>query len=618
MRATAEALISSASRFAPAIVIECCRRQAVKAKFMFRLSLILATALSFSLAGAANAELKSDFLMLTDPEFHDMEPVKDFQRDFKGLWLQALQRPEADYQRLAAETVARGHEHGIPGLIELVPVLEKILSEPNSHPAARFAAARALIVLESRDSAAKLFEAGLSHGADLRQLVEPAVAKWEFVPAREVWKKRLDDARTFPRDLLLALGGLGQAQDAGALAAITKLALDVRQPLQIRLEAARVAGQITDSGLESDAAKLARDRRTNPLINRLCAIRFLGRHTSESARLLLLELAKDSNPSVAAAAMNQLNEIDPEMLLPLTESAMKNADPHVREAGAKTYLKVPTPARMKPLVQLLNDDHPSVRGLVAEELYRLAEKPELKELILAEAMPILAGDRWQGQVQATLLLGMLEHKDAAARFVELLESPRVDVMTTAAWGLRKVAEPKTIDAILDRIRRQTVELLTRAARESDQQVAHLFEACGKMRVKDAEPLMLPFVPKDTNRATDVSRSAAIWALGQINLGTPNESLANELIDRIRDDAIRPPESLLVKQMSIVALVRMKATSQSEALKRTLPVHQPGSALDVAVRWAVKELSGEEMPAPTPPKYPEGVWFLEPLNTSAAN
>jgi hypothetical protein len=138
---------------------------------MSRLTPICCILLLISLAAPVNAELTPDFLMEADPEFHALPPAKDFKRDFKGIWLLALERPEGDYQRLAAETVARAHEHGIPDLIELAPTLQRILTAPSSIPSARFAAARALIVLESRDSAALLLEVGLKYGADLRQLV---------------------------------------------------------------------------------------------------------------------------------------------------------------------------------------------------------------------------------------------------------------------------------------------------------------------------------------------------------------------------------------------------------------------------------------------------------------
>lgn len=578
---------------------------------MSRFSLICCALLLISLATPVNAELVADFLMLSDPEFHDLPLVKDFQRDFKGVWLQALKRPEADYQRLAAETVARAHEHGIPDLIGLAPTLEAILNAPASHPAARFAAARALIVLESRESAASLLAAGMSHDPQLRQLIEPSLARWEFDPARAVWKKRLQDSQAAAGDLILAVRCLARIREASALPAILKIAADPLRPSHIRLEAAQAAGEIADSGLDAEAEQLAHDRRSNPLINRLCAVRYLARHSSESARRLLIELAVDPEPSLAAAALRRLNGIDPDLVVPLAEQAMQNGDPHVREAGVIAYVRRPTPERIKPLALLLDDDHPSVRKLVSQSLFDLSANPQFDPVIREQSMRVLAGNRWQGQVQAALVLGMLDHKPAANRFVELLESTRPDVMVHMAWGLRKLAEPHTIPAIVDKIRRQTVERKTRYIPGLDDQVAHLFEACMKLQVKEVEPLMMRYIP-DKDRSMDNSRSTAIWTLGHRYAGTPNEDLSEALIARVLDDSTKPIESPLVKQMSVVALSRMEATKYVPALKRSIALHVPASALDLATRWAIHRLTGEELSVPTPRRYPDGVWFLEPI------
>ncbi|WP_157605191.1 HEAT repeat domain-containing protein [Schlesneria paludicola] len=574
--------------------------------------------LLFTLVAPVQAELSPDFQMETDPEFHALPFTKDFRRDFKGVWLQALQRPEADYQRMAAETVARAHEHGIPDLNQLVPALEKILTAPQSHSTARYAAARALIVLQSRDSAAILLEAGIQHGSDLRQLTEPALAEWDFTPARAVWTKRIQSPQTFPRDFILALRGLGRTREANVLPLVSKIAMDPLRPAHVRLEAAHAAGEISESGLEADADALAQDRRVNPLINRLCAVQLLTRHSSEQSRQLLFELARDPEPSLAVAALKRLNEIDPDLVLPLAEQAMQNADPLVRQEGANAYLHRPTPERVNRLTRLIDDDHPPLRQRVAESVYRLAEDPQLGEVIRAEAVQVLAGDRWQGQLQAILVLGMLDHKPAADRFVVLMESPRSDVRIHAAWGLRKLAEPRTIPVIVEKIRALTDERQTRSVPGLDEQVAHLFEACGKMQAKDAEPLMLQYVPRDSTRSKDVSRGAAIWALGQLHEGNLDESLADALIDRVQDSGLKPPESPLVKQMAVVALVRMRATKYASDLKSSLGLHSPALPLDLAARWGFHELTGEQLPPAVPRTYPDGVWFLEPLTPSTAN
>ena len=105
--------------------------------------------------------------------------------------------------------------------------------------------------------------------------------------------------------------------------------------------------------------------------------------------------------------------------------------------------------------RLLDDPHPAVRGSVREALYALAQRPDLGDSIRQVATQVLAGDRWRGLEQAALLLAALDHKPAAPRLVELLEFGRPEVGVAAGWGLKKLAVPETLPAMLDKATRQT-------------------------------------------------------------------------------------------------------------------------------------------------------------------
>jgi HEAT repeat protein len=580
---------------------------------MPRRSFAWLTLLLFAGTGLALAEIQPDFLMDSDPAFRLADRVKNFKRDFVGLWIQALERPDVDLQRMTAETIALAHKHGVPDLNEAIPALETILVAESSHPAARFAAARALTALESRGSAEKMFDASQKFGSDLRQLVEPVLAKWDFAPIRPIWITRLGATAIRQRELVLAIRGLAQVQEVTALQPLLRIALDLVRTPDLRLEAAAAAGQLANHGLDIDADRLSRETRTPHLVNQLCAVRLLARHDDEFSRRLLIGLATDAESSIAAAALGRLNQINPELVLPLAEQAMQRTDQHVREQGAVAYLALPTPDRIPPLARLLDDPHPAVRRQLREGLYLLTQRPELIDPVRAAAMDVLGRDGWRGQEQAALLLGALEHKPAASRFIELLESPRVEVSICAAWGLRKVADPQKIPAIVARIRQQTTLRKVQFVPGLDLQVAHLFEACGRMRVTEAEPLMLEYIPKQGVMG-ERSRSAAIWSLGWLHEGVPDGSIAVALIDRVMDFALIPPESDLVKQLSAVSLARMKSVDQAPVL-RSLVVPKPlNSILGLAILWAVKELTGEELPTPPPEMVGQGVWFLEPLHT----
>ena len=567
---------------------------------------------AFTTTAPCQAEIRPDFLMDSDPVLNLPDPVKHFSPELKSLWMQALERPESDMQRLAAETIARGHLYGVPDLVEAVPRLEMLLTSEKSHPATRFAAARALIVIESRDSSPKLFQTAQKYEADLRQLVEPALAKWEFAPAIKVWKERLHDSEVRPRDLILALRGLAHVRESSATSMILPILHDDLRSPDVRLEAATAAGQCAVSGLEPDARRCADRPTRRPSVDSLCACRLLARHDSAEAQTILTELSRHPESTVAAAALHRLLEIDSTLVLPLAQAAMDHADPHIRRTGALSCFQHPTSERIASVSRLLADPHPGLRREVCENLFRLADQGSLIDAIRTCTVNVLLEEAWQGQEQAALLAGMLEHQPASSRLVELLESPRGEVGIAAAWALRKVAVAETRPAIIDKVQRQTERRKQVSDPSLDKQVAHLCEALGVLKADEAVPLLVRYLPKDPFMG-ESSRCASIWALGRIKQGQRDAELEDAFVDRIRDFSDVDPELDLVKEKCAVALARMKAADQAPGMRRLVESRDLGLRLGVAMRWSVMELTGDELPPVTPSRLPPGNWFLEPLS-----
>ena len=574
---------------------------------------ILCVALLFVSAAEARAGIRADFEMDRDPELRVPAEVSVFPGRLRPLWFEALQRPEADMQRMAADAIGTGHRAGVPDLTGAIPRLVEILTAAESHPAARLAAARALISLDARDAAPQLAQSAEQFGADLKQIVEPALADWSYEPLRRVWESRLKAPATRRRDLLLAIDGLSTTGDAPALPALLELVHDPLQTPDARTAAARAAGIIEDQGLEADAERLIAGAPAVPVLNRLCAVRLVARHSAEHSLNLLSQFAVDAEPAVAIVALTRLIEIAPQRVVPIAESAMKNADPLVRQRGAQAYVLYPDPQRVVILAQLLDDPHPDVRGAVRDWLFDLRLRPELVDPILATATEILAGDRWRGLEQAALLLGAMDHKPVATRLVTLLESKRPEVGIAAAWALKRLAVPETLPPMFDKAVRQT-ELRAKPGelpRGLDLQTAHLIEAFGRMKYAAAEPLLVRYIPKNPLYG-EFSRSAAIWTLGHLHEGTPDESLAAQLLARVTDDNPMPPEWDRVRAMSALSIGRMKAVSQVPALKKYIGPRIPAALFGVAIRWALIELTGEPIPEPESPRSRKKRWFLEPL------
>ncbi len=558
------------------------------------------------------AAIEADFLMDSDPQIQIPDRVKNFKPAFKQMWLAALRRPDADMQRMAAETISRAHQFGVPGLTEAVPDLERILEAATSHPAARFAAARALITLDSEGSAEKLFGASEKFGADLCQLIEPALADWNYEPIKSVWAQRLSGPNVETRDLILAMRGVARVADTSAIPVLLGIVRDdVRGP-DVRIEAATAAGRLAESGLESDAGRLGQNSQSPHQVDPICAVRLLSRHTSPAAVQLLTALASNKEPAVAASALRRLNSIDSQLVLPLAEAALQHTDQLMRVEGVTAYLHLPTIERLQRLGELLNDPSPSIRQRIAGEFVNLAARPELNDVITTTAKTALLGNHWQGQEQAALLLGRLEYKLMAQRFVELLDSPRGEVRVAVAWALRKIAVEETVPGMINQIRfRTTQRLRNEAIPFLDFQVAHLLEALGTFKSKDGIPVMLEYVPKNPAMG-ERSRSAAIWALGKIFEGTRDADLEGLLGDRMRDDSPRPRESHLVKQLSIIGLARMKCVDELSYFRvQGSPPFRP-SRISMSARWAFKELTNEDLPPLTPDFASQGNWFLEPF------
>lgn len=566
---------------------------------------------------SAHAEIRVEFAMDHDPDATPPKSVTNFPENLLSLWLKALARPEAEMQRMAAESIAQAQAFQLPDIETSKPALLKVVTAESSHSAARLAAARALIVLDARDTAAGLFEASQRHGTDLRQLVEPALAKWKFEPIRSVWLKRLNSPSTHLRDLMLAIRGLREVGDGACVEALLKITHDSLRPVAARLEAARSVGSLRDSGLEEDALRFS-GKKSAAIFDRLCAAALLDRHRSDSARAALSQLTQDAEPSVAVAALASLNAQDPGLVVPLAEQAMRNDDANVRRQGVFAFAERPSPERVTALARLLDDSHPSVRETVRESLFRLAQTAELDSPIRKSATAVLNGDGWRGQEQAALLLTALDHKPIAGRLVELLESPRDEVLIAAAWGLRLLAVPETLAAILDKATRQTAARKRAPPHPAvDVQVALMFETLGLMKYAPGEELLRLYVPKDPQMG-DLSRGAAVWGLGKFHADKPDEGLAKQFFDRLTDPGIEPPETERVRIMSVIAMGTMKAKSQVEPLRATVYATVAPIREYMAMRWTMQALTGEKLPEPPPAIVTQYGWFLEPLERPASD
>jgi len=564
--------------------------------------------------GDVDVDVEVDVARDRDPEIEQPSSVIVFPPKLKPLWLDALRGPEADLRRQAAQTIALALRRGMPDLADTAGPLQQTLDAAGEHPIVVLAAAQALIALDARQAAPRLFEHAMHDGLEMAQLVEPALARWDFPPIRKVWLDRLAAPETPRRLQVLAIRGLGAVGEVNAEPRLRELALARDVPSDLRLEAARAAGELRTEGLEDDARRLAADKSASAIVDRLVAASLVRRHRGEAAEALLVEMAVDDEPSVAAIALRRLLEIDPRLVLPVAGQAVASDDANVRRLGAESLVAWRTPEAVEQLGPMLDDPHPDVRKYVRRSLLAMAADGPLAEPVIRQAVAMLSTGRWRGLEQATLALVALDHKPAVDRLVALLDFERPEVFVTAAWGLRRLAVPSTLDAMLDKARRETER--TRAQRgaelEVERQMSQLFEAFGQMRYAPSEPLLREYVPKMVPFA-EPSRTAAIWALGHLHAGEPEPELAGLLVGRLSDLNPMFPELEAVRQMSAVSLGRMRAEDTLPTLRRFLRDETVNTPVGYASAWSIHRITGEPIPEVSTATVPRMGWFLEPID-----
>lgn len=573
-------------------------------------ALLAIIAAVFPAAGVQGIEV--EYARFKDPEIDPPQPVLSVGPASLPLWIQALEASEMDLRREAADTLVEAYRQGLSEAKQAEPALLKALAAPGQHPLVVAAVARALIALDCRQAAEPLWVHAQRGGSELAQLIEPALAQWDYHPARPVWRGRLENPSA-PRTLVfLAIEGLATVGDEEAVPRLKALAMDRTAEGALRLAAARAVGLLTSAGQEGDARRLAAHRSPEGLPDRLVAAALLRRHSSPSALALLEELAQDPEPAVAAMALQRLLEADFPRILRVSDKLLSSPDARVRQLTAQAWVAERTPQAVAQLGPVLDDPHPGIRAHVRESLLDMAGLPHLRQPVLEAAHRQLAGRSWRALEQAAMILVALEQKDIAGRLTELLDFDRPEVYIAAAWGLRRLAVPATAKALLAKAERlRDLQMVNHSTREQDRQFCHLAEALGLLRLAEAEPLLRQFVPKNMMLSPGV-RGAAIWALGYIRADRPEPQLTRQLAERVADVMGVLPEAPEVRAMSAITLGRMKAREALPVLRKFSGGPKVAEPTQYACGWAIHRITGEPAPVFITPILKRRGWFLERL------
>ena len=199
--------------------------------------------------------------------------------------------------------------------------------------AARLAVAGALVELDAKEQAALLAAQLPQGGRDMAEIVEPALARWRSRRSAPNGSGGLririprSEPSTWP------FRPLGSCKNLLRESGLVKIAADQSQPLSIRLEAAKSLSITSDSGLETHAERLLAADDASQGAVRLIAVRMLARHSGPAAEVLLLRLAADDEPAVAAAAVAQLIHANAALLKPHRSKLLQSPDAKLRQFG---------------------------------------------------------------------------------------------------------------------------------------------------------------------------------------------------------------------------------------------------------------------------------------------
>ena len=514
----------------------------------------------------------------------------------------------------AAISLARIAEEKLQDISGSSDILLKHL-ESHSSLRVRFACARALVDGDVAQSAAAVLTLN-EHASDAQRLwLEPALARWKFASAADVWTRRLVAENETTVAVSLACEGLSALGDLEALDLLRAVLHGKLLAYEKRRAAAKAICVLEPDMALSEAESLV----DGNVLERLLGIELLSNGKPEAHAGLLRKCA-DTSDAVASAAWLALFRLNPDALIPAVPTGRSHRDAYVRMIAARMMQLYPDAERSGWLHEQLSDKHLEVRNVAREMLFLVAEEQApLRAGIVAMASDTLTAnnENWQGIEQSLLLLGQLRAAQFSDRCVPLLEHPRNEVLVTAAWFLHLFPDPAVEEAVRKYLMRNE-EMLRNpntapAGADIGEQSTYLIQYAGLMRLKDLQSMMEPHFGK-TMPGGIFKRAAAMWTLGLFHENDPVPDLTKSFLERIADRASVPSELNEVQRMSAIALGFMKAKPAVAGLMEAYQTDPPDTGIPDSAGWALGMI-GEPLPEPLrkPRSIEVGDWKLSPVD-----
>ena len=555
-----------------------------------------------------------DLPMLRDPSLPLREVRVVFSPATKRLWVDAMARREYDLRMNAILALADVHRRGIAEMDDVPPMLvEPLVHDPDRN--VRLAAARAIADFDYKDAAAAMLEASTASsnvGLDMIAVVDPALARWDYPPARKVWLERIALSDTAPVRAAYAMRCLGQVHAEEAIDPLLSVTRDRTTSDALRLSAARALGCMADSRIRDAAESLSG---SDIGLEHLLAVSLLASDINHDIVPILKRLA-GSEPVVAAHALAALNRIDPGIITGQFRELADTEDPTLRAEWARAAAATPSSESIDTLASSLADPDVDIRGIARDALIHFSEEEALHAQVRRVIASAVHGDDWRSLEQAALIIGVLGIEEHADRLVELLAYDRPETRLAAAGALCRLNVDSAFPAILTRIRTLSELALESGsqpqaynaiARESTQ----LLMAIGQRRYEPAADVLRRYIPKHSG-FDGMARGAAIYALGRIYENNEQSDLTELFRDRLADDAPIDPESVYVRRFAAIGLGRMRTANGLTTLKDFYSAEEQITSVAGACRWALMQIEPSELPPLKPIVEHLNGYFMESI------
>lgn len=267
---------------------------------------------------------------------------------------------DAELLETAALSLARVAELKLQSIESATDILAKHLTS-HANRRVRFACARALANADAKTSAAALLALNSETDDAERVWMDPALARWKYVPAGDVWKKRLADDSETAVAVSMACEGLTALNDTQAANLLGTVLNNRKLTFEKRYAAAKALCSIVPETALAESAKYL----AGNVSDRIIAAQLLASQNPESQAKLIV-LCADGSDGVASSAWQAMYRLNAAGLLPTLDSGRKHRDAIIRMTAARVIHQFPTAERAGWLHEQLSDKHLEVRNVARE------------------------------------------------------------------------------------------------------------------------------------------------------------------------------------------------------------------------------------------------------------